>query len=254
MPHAPIQPKPVPRLRRAIDAYRANQKDELDDQETIELLERLAESPKAADFFERLNPQCEMALLNSCIVAGRIGRTFLGRIEEEEAMSSRIEGLKEAVVDLGKFVEESELRPRHCRIPDLGTYTWRMVCDEGGNLTELVQCKPADFLMMKIGLGLIAGLMAGRQHSADRAPAVLGATRKKGDKIAAENAAIWRIAEAVLLFTGKAHWRHVVNLAQVVLQVPALTQDRVKKAVAERDERAIVTRKQISLLFHNGRR
>jgi hypothetical protein len=151
-------------------------------------------------------------------------------------MRRRLQRLDTAIDDLREFVVGG--RPYFD--------TWRATRDEEDDLV-LKQCEPADLDAMKTGLNLIASLIEGRRYNAAMAPAALGKTRKRKDKIAADDAAIWHLANGVLRATGKSHWRQVTELAKLILKIPALSEHRVRHAACgQRDKQAIVPRKKIA--------
>src|SRR5262245_9834053 len=89
---------------------------------------------------------------------------------------------------------------------------------------------------MKRGLKLIANKIEARRCAVKEVTPQFGLTRKTQSKEAAENAAIWMLAEAVRRTTGKPHVLEVADLAQVLLG-KQVSLDRVLHVVRSRRQR-----------------
>ena len=120
-----------------------------------------------------------------------------------------MERLDAAGAELRKFVNEQKYWPpfRHLSAPDIAA--------------------------MRHGLDLIvARINECRGYAKDTEPR-LGATRKAHVKEAAENAAIWFLANN-MHYTGKPHMREVARLAHAILG-KEVSLDRVRHAVRQRN-------------------
>lgn len=210
------------RLREAVDAYRAEQKDNLD-HHALNLLARLAESSDAGKAFERLKVEdrCNVAaFLTTCIRAHDLARTFPQRIMKAKKTSARMLRLFTPAVELLVFVAE--------------------LIDEQENppafdpLSRELSASPADISAMWHGLNLIAAYISGKATSAREEVLWLGATRKNQIKQAGENAAIGWLAEGVRHITGRARLSAVRDLAEVILDVEIDDLERVRRCARVR--------------------
>ena len=213
------------RLRQAVDAYRTEQKDKLD-QHARAVLDRLAGSPKAAKAFEGLwkegrgpriissprsnySPEQKAAeLVTICIEADGYARAFGLEIAKAETVLVRAERFDKAVAELRKFV--AEVAEQRVQVPS-------------SVLTLSIFDPPADISALKDALDLIARWIDWSRGVAEANIAQLGATRKRrskeaADKTAADNAAIWCLGAQVRTVVGWPHWQEVAVLAQVILK------------------------------------
>jgi hypothetical protein len=220
----------APTLRNVIDEYRAEQKDKHvllvgRDDKTFELLNRLAADSSDADdadkAFRRLSrhhrdvPGISAVhganVLHWCIMARLSLDKHHGLRAETEKAKHRLAQMvrvDNALAELRKFVAEQNFWPPF------------------GQLS----CQHA---AMKHGLDLIADRIGECRCYAKETPARVGATRKMHTKEAAENAAIWVLAENVKFTTGKPHHREVAHLARVILETD-VDPERVRHAVRKR--------------------
>jgi hypothetical protein len=200
----------VPRLRKAVDAYRAEQSNLKD--WALELLDRLANSADAVQAFERLKLKDgrEREFLMLCILVVELARTFPARILTEQNMPARLKRLEEAITDLRLFVEKQVKQPG-LLIPSDGLPVW-------GPLPTMVF--PDDFeavTAMMRGLDLIADVIKKRRRIGETAVAELGATRKKHGENAANIAAIRLLVDGTRRLTGKPHKPELTKFARVIL-------------------------------------
>jgi hypothetical protein len=224
----------VPCLREAIKAYRAEQKKL--DKPALELLNRLDKSPSAAEAFERLklrDRRAEACFLTACIEAEDIARTFDQRVKKQEDISVRAKPWNEAVAVLRKFVSEVAEKKEPLRVGLAGLDLWSLTIFE----------PPADEEALTRALDLIASSIEWRRGIAEANIAHL-ATRKKGMKRAAENAAIGILAAGVYdaarrpPLPGKPHLKQVADLAQVIFGPAAevVHVDRVREVRRKRHQ------------------
>lgn len=207
----------APSLRQVIDSYRVEQKDTLDIWAHA-VLDRLADSPDAANAFERLSKHHrdvpgETAVHGAnvllwCTMGEFVFRGFRQESENAKKTSARVEQLDKAVAALRKFADEQKYWPPF-RHPS-----------------------PADIAAMRHGLDLIADRIDECRRFAKDTPSRIGATRKIHTKKAAENATISFLAMNVQSITGKPHYKEVADLAQAILGPKAhVSDDRVRAAV-----------------------
>jgi hypothetical protein len=195
------------------------------------LLVRLAGSDDAAKAFGQLrlrDRRDEMAILQTCIQADQLFRTFPQQIENAEKMLGRAKDLDRAVVALRRIVDELSAEPPTFDL--LSASIW--YCGR-------------DIAAMKQGLYLIDNLIEGRRRIANETRLRLGATRKLGRPkrgtgkkgqaanavalAARQNAAIGFLAEGVRRVTGKTYLGAVRKIAEVILDTE-LSEDRVRNA------------------------
>ncbi len=208
------------RLREAVDAYRAEQKDKLD-KPALALLDRLADSPDAAKLCEICEglKSDEASFLTLCIKVEQVARTFPAHIKAEQKMLARLKRLDKAIADLREFVAEETKGP-----PPASDLLTRWTGFRGGDAIVAAILR---------GLDLIVKLIEGRRYIVNTTAPWLGATRDKHHKEAANNAAIWHVADAVRRATGKAHREKVAELAQVILEAD-VSIERVDNVVRTR--------------------
>jgi hypothetical protein len=215
------------RLRQAVDAYRAELKDKLD-QHALALLDRLAGSPEAGKAFERLRPKdrpgvwpvsAQHAFLTLCIWVEQLARIYPARIRTERKMPARLKRLNKAVAELRLFVTEQTTPPSPS---DLLT-VWI-----GGRT-------PATAAAMTRGLDLIANLIETRRGIGKHYVTRLGATQKQEHPSAAKNAAIEILAKGVRLLTGKPNRLEVAELAQAILEID-VSIERVDQVLRSRKQ------------------
>jgi hypothetical protein len=209
-------------LREAIKAYRALWKGSLEPW-ALDLLARLADSPDAAEAYERLrlgDRQDEFGLLHACIGVELLARTFPQRIKKLKETLERGERLREAVAALRVFVGEFPTKPEPPNFDLVLQNMWDL---------------PANIAAMKDGLELISKRIELIQCVAKEDEVRLGKNRKAHTKKAAENAAIWWLASAVRTYSGKTNRKEVADLAQVILKTE-VSVDRVSHAVRSRHQ------------------
>jgi hypothetical protein len=209
----------APNLYDTIKQYRREQQDKLD-KRALTLLARLADSPDAAKAFKRLKPHHRDVpgvtavhgsnLLLWCTQAELVYRAFPQEITKAKERLVQKERLDTAVAELRKFVAAQNAWPPFGKL------------------------SPANIATMKHGLDLIVERIDECRHDARDTEPRLGATRKTQVKEAAENAAIWFLANNVQFATGKPHWQEVANLAHVILETD-VTAERVRHAVRKRN-------------------
>jgi hypothetical protein len=201
------------RLRKAVDAYRAEQQGKLD-KWVNELLARLVNSSGAAQAFEQLSKVPAISavhgvdLLRACIDSGLHFRSFPKQIAEAEDMLERLPRLDKVVVQLRKFVTGQNIWPTF------------------GQTSK--------FPEMLHGLDLIAELIADRLNEYTNFKPLLGTAQKRHTKNAAENAAIRMLAVNVNSLTAKPRLPQVAALATVILQTD-VSESRVNHAMRERN-------------------
>jgi hypothetical protein len=203
-------------MREAANAYRAEH--ELDPC-ALKLLERLVDDPDAAAICQRLNLE-ESSFLRLCILVEQVARTFLERVEAKPIILAQLERFETAVAELRGFVSWAKKSPP---ASDL--------------LSVWVAPRNADpddaFAVATRGLNLIESLIWEHRRIAETSESRFGATRDKHHKEAANNAAIWRLADEVRRATGKAYRREVAELVQIILGVD-VSENRVRHAVRTR--------------------
>jgi len=122
-----LQTKDAPRLRGAIERYRAQHNEELDEQ-ARGLLTRLADSDEAVDAFKRLThaflirlkPEDrdgavdgQAAIIGACINAENLARTFPQRLKKLDEMLERRERLRNAAAMLRRLLNEISWEQKH---------------------------------------------------------------------------------------------------------------------------------------------
>jgi hypothetical protein len=203
----------APKLRETIGAH-----EELFDQRALKSLARLAESSDAAEAFERLklkNTGDGFLILSEYIEAERLLSEFPQRIAKWNRTLARMERLEKLVAELRKFVDELAESARHC---------------------ISARIERQQIAAMKRGLKLIANKIEAKRCNVKEVTPQFGITRKTQSKEAAENAAIWMLAEAIRRTTGKPHVLEVADLAQVLLG-KQVSLDRVRHVVRSRRQR-----------------
>ena len=208
-----------PSLRDAVDSYVATYSERLDEP-ARELLARLADDREALRICERLKLE-EDSFLMLCVWFEQAARTFPTIVEELPKRLQRLQRLDAAITELRGFVVSlSERPPPHDLLA-----TW-------------MQPRPDTVAAMTLGLDLIAKAVERQRRAAELTPQRLGMTRKRDDKEAAANSAIFQAVEAVRDATGKPHEQDIADLAQVILKLQTTPSvDRVRHAVASRRRR-----------------
>jgi hypothetical protein len=207
------------RLCEAVDAYRAeqnklNKKAKLEEW-ALELLDRLARSPEAAEAFGRLKLKDgrERDFLMLCILVGQLAREFPARISTEQKMLARLKRLDKAIAKLRSFVEEQMTQFSDFVIPQFYPIpAWGFIKTIGGS--------PDDFKAVNAmtgGLDLIAKLIEKRRHIGKTVITAWRATRKTHPRNAAYLAAIKILGNGTRALTGKAHKRELRELAPMIL-------------------------------------
>jgi hypothetical protein len=211
----------VPRLCDAIDTYRTEQKDKLD-QWALKLLVRMAKSSDAGAAFEllKLDRRNVTPFLVTCIQAENLARTFPQRITKAKMTLIRAEPLGKAVAALRTFVDEHIVEQKNP--PAFDPLSMSGASELLGRTAE-----PADSVALERGLYQIVEVKRALYWIADwietdRRLAKhnmfrFGATRKSQIKQARQNAAIKWLAEGVRRVSGKPHLPAVADLAQVIV-------------------------------------
>lgn len=210
------------KLSDAIEAYRADQQDKLD-QWALKLLARLADSLDAAKAFERLKVEDGgnvAVFLTTCIQAHDLARTFPQRITKAKKTLARMLRLFTPAVELLVFVTELIDEQENPPAFDL--------------LSREPSAPPADIAAMWYGLNLIVAHISGKATAAKEDALWLGATRKSQIKQAGENAAIGWLSEGVRRVTGRAHFSAVRDLAEVIVGVRMDDLERVRRCARVR--------------------
>ena len=191
-------------------------------EEALDLLERLAISRDAAKAVQEMKftDQRHVArVLEACVEAEQLYRTFPERIEETEKTLARMERLDDAVGLLRKFVDEVAKRKEPSAL-DL--------------LSARVHEPDSNIVAMKLGLLLIADRITAEQRKAEETKLRLGATRKTGTIDARRVAAVGWLGDAVHRITGQPHRPQVAKLANVILGRDAVREDQVNHATRTR--------------------
>jgi len=198
-----VSTRNAPRLRQAIEHYRAQHNEELDEH-ADKLLKRLANSVEAAEAFERLKPKddSEAAIIRACIEAENLARTFPGRVKKLEEMLERRERLGKAAAMLRGLLDEISWEQRH---PD-------PLWVRGPETAE-------DIKAMGLGLALFDRRIFFEKDVVERNVSWLRVTRKSKTLRAGPTAAIGRLSEKVRRVTGKAHYGEIADLAGVIFKV-----------------------------------
>jgi hypothetical protein len=199
------------KLREVIDAYNDHF-----DQRALESLARLSESSDAVEAFERLKFKSDgegYLVLSEYTEGEQLFREFPQRIKKWKATLARMEQLENHLAELRKFVDQ------------LG---------QGARLQSIFERKHV--AEMRRGLKLIANRIEAKRCNVKEVTPQFGLTRKTQSKEAAENAAIWMLAEAIRRTTGKPHVPEVADLAQVLLG-NQVSLDRVRHVVRSRRQR-----------------
>ena len=234
-----ISPRPAgaARLRKAVDAYRDEQKEKLDEW-ALALLDRLADSSDAAKAFELLELESRNVtpFFLTCIQAENLARTFTQRITKAKMELTRAESLGKAIVALREFVdghiaEQQSLPP----FDPLSMWGTSELLGQPADRTEsaALQRGLRDLLEMKNVLSSIAGSIVLGRRLAERNMLRFGANRKSQIKQAGQNKAIRWLADGVRRATGKRHVREITDLAEVILGI-RLSPDRVAHAIRQR--------------------
>jgi hypothetical protein len=217
------------RLKDAIRAYLANEEDHLDEF-AREVLVRLASDPDAGNAFACLmlkDQRDERLILKTCVDADVLARSFSKRIQIVEETLVRMVELSEAVATLRTFVKE--LTPKRDEPPS------------NDPLSSKITDPPGALEAMQYGLSLISKRIDASRYAAEEDKLRFGATRNNGlaeprsvaadpAETARQNSAIGWLAEGVRRITGKANLKPVTDLAQVILGITILTEDRVRSA------------------------
>jgi hypothetical protein len=220
-------------LRDAIQIYRFEQQETLE-KWARELLTRLADSPNAANAFDRLrlkDRRAEARVVRACVEAQNVARTFSRRLKQQKDVLVRAKRWDRAVAELRKFVAEVADQKEPQRVGLVGLDHWSLSIFE----------PPAQNAELKHALDLIASAIEWRRGIAEANMADLGATRDAYIKQAPENAAIWVLAAGVYdaarkpPMPGKPHVREVADLAEAILGTGAeVFLDRVRNVLRMR--------------------
>jgi aldehyde:ferredoxin oxidoreductase len=202
------------KLSETIDAHK-----HLFDQRALKSLSRLAESIDAAEAFERLKLRTTgdgFLILGEYIEAEQLLKELPQRVAKWDATLARMEKLASHLAELRKFVEELA---------------------EGARLQSMFATfERQDVAAMKRGLNLVDNKIQARRRAIIEVTPQFGVTRKRQSKEAAENAAIWMLAEGVRRITGKPHVREVADLAEALLG-KEIYLNRVRHVVRSRRKR-----------------
>jgi hypothetical protein len=173
-----------------------------------EQLVRLAENSNAAMAFERLklkNPGDGILILAEYIEAEQLFREFPQRITKAKETLARMGRLQKALNELHKLAAEPPQRSQS----ELGA--------------------------MLRGLDLLARRIEAKRCNAEYIVPLFGVTRKARGKEAAQNAAIWYLANAVRRITDKPQSAAVAELAEIILGI-GVDLDRVRHVVRYRQQ------------------
>jgi hypothetical protein len=200
-------------LRQAIDAYRTEQRGQLN-QQAVELLERLANSPDAAKAFERLKLKDgrKREFLMLCILVDELARKFPARVSTEQDMPARLKRLDDAISELRMFVHEqikqySEfIIPQTDLLPMWGLHRTMVFPDDFDAVNAMMR-----------GLHLIEDLIEKRRRVGKTVMSKWRVTRKKHLENGPNIAAIRLLAEQTRNLTGKLHKQELHDLAAVIL-------------------------------------
>ena len=213
-------PRQARRLREAIEAYRTGRTDGLSGP-ARELLDRLYDSDEAAKAFERLElkqPQQEAEVLEICLEADELTRTFPQWQSSAEALIDRAKTAEKTIAQIHKFIDGVE--PKVPLPSDL--------------LTLSIFDPPADIAKVRGALELVADWIDWRRGIAEFSLAQCGITRKARTPEAIENTAIWWLGSRIQGVRGKReNWSDLADLAQVVLQ-SEISVDRLTNLVRNR--------------------
>jgi hypothetical protein len=225
-------------LREAVNAFRAKYSDTLDEW-ARGLLARLANSPNAAQAFERLklkDHREEIEVLKTCIEAQELARTFANRIKIAKETLVYMEQLDTALAVLRKFIIHLNQKK-----------SWPY----SGMFSPVIEDNK---VTMVRGLELIADRIEMERCIAKESLARFGASRKSHIREAAENAAIWWLAQEINGIFGardflgihqqganiqpaiKLHRREIADLAEEVLGSD-VSLERLRHAVVMREKR-----------------
>jgi hypothetical protein len=189
------------------------------DQPALRLLKRLANSNHAVRTLAQLENWCERKgrascwreIVLACVIAEQQARTFPENIKKAKEALVRgaryREQLRRALAELRKFLCENS------------NQNWAVLWDNAATIAR--------------GLDLLDYGIETEKCVAEEAFAQFGATRKTTLETAPRNAAIWALAEAMKLYTGKPHRGEVASLASVIFGT-TIDENIVKHAVGER--------------------
>ena len=188
------------------------------DQPALRPLKRFANDDDAIKSLAELEKWCErkkrgscwVAIVMACINAERLAREFARYLEQANKTLKRLGQPRKALDVLRGFLSDNRNKD------------WAMPWGNGA--------------AMEHGLNLLDYGISTEESVAKEAFAQFGATRKMKIKTAPRDSAIWALADAVKLHTGKAHRREVATLASVILEM-TIDESMVAHAVSERGPR-----------------
>jgi hypothetical protein len=192
----------------------------------IAILGRLAKSTTAAKALATLQLDAASGgvILEACLLAAELARTFKSRVGHEKSLLSRdrtgyLTKLDKSVADLRIFIR------------DLNR-------DRADGLSASIKYSQEDIDSVTRGLYVLSDAIQKRREVAKQTLLRWGTTRKTNDRgKAGITAAIGYIAEAVRYRCGQPHWRAVADLAEVVLKCGEVSVERVREAERTRHRR-----------------
>jgi hypothetical protein len=187
-------------------------------------------------------------LMTMCIEAELQLTTFHKLLAEEREVVERLQQHRRSVEDLRQFIDQAtkhDDRPlvgwRRTALPEKTPAPTRVDAplEKGlsGERLLLSPQKGADYYQH--AFDSIAKLIDERQQMVGDIMLDLGVTRKSHNKSAAETAAIGRLADGVALVTRKPFAPQVAVLAEVVLGIHDVSEDRVREALKARRRRLV---------------
>ena len=185
------------------------------------------------------------SLIQRCIQAKNMQRTFPALLQEERDMVKRMQQHRRSVEDLRRFIDRAAHPPENPFVHWLALPE----TDEENAVKRSTafradgQSLPATYdksaAYYREALDRITRLLDERQHIVEDTERNLAVTYKYKAKTAAENSAMGWLADQVFNLTGKPFAPQVAILAQVVLGIDGATDDRVREALKMRRRKSV---------------
>ena len=217
------------------------------DQHERRVLNRIAADPRAPAALNVIAKGTGniWGLVELCMLAEMLARTFHELLIEERETVESLRRHRQSVEDLKEFIDQAAGHPEHPMVDwpaipetEQGRVVLQAQLNRGAALVKQtpVELESADYF--RDALNRIAALIDTRQQTADKVLSErLGANRKSAARLAAENAAIGLLVEGVVQDFGKPFAQHVAILAEVVLDVGEVSEDRVREVLKTRRRR-----------------
>jgi len=206
---------PVPTLAQAIEQFRRS--DLTDNAQAV--LKRLLSDPRAGEAFSAIarNERDLTRLLQACVEADTLARTFAKSVEHCSAMPQRLATLRTALADIRVLLTET--------------------ADPDNPLAAAVRLLPPDDTTVKYALTRLERHFDATERVAAETFPRLGATRKTSIARAGETAAIGWLADAVRRIGGRPHTINAAAIAEIALGSGCVSEDRIREALRTRKQR-----------------